>query len=340
MRAWIAGLALAVALIVGPRPAAAVPLPIVIERARITVRAESGLESVARRLANASGDHLAEIALDLPDLETPRDVEILVVDDAADMNSVAPGGRRVPTWAAGVAFPDLGIVIVAMRRQGRPLDIDEVLHHELAHLALGAALGPSVPRWLHEGFAYQHSAEWSWDRTETLAGMAWGGGVIPLDELERGFPAEELPASRAYAESYDFVGFLARRGRWEDASDDGDRFPFRRFLTLIARGEDPDLAASHAYGRPLKALFDEWREDLSRRYLLLPAGVFAALIWIVASILLVLAFLRRRRQNRRRLADWERQDAIADARRTAWLDSLATAEDQLDDDDRPPHTVN
>src|SRR6185503_14509325 len=116
-----------------------------------------------------------------------------------------------------------------------------------------------------------------------------------LAELDLSFPAAELPANRAYAESYDFVGFLAKRGRWEDREDDGDRYPFRKFLAGVAKTGDLDAAATAAYGRPLDALFTEWKEELSKRFVWIPAGLFALLVWLVASILLVLGFLRRRR---------------------------------------------
>lgn len=326
----LVALALATA---GGGTARAVPLPVVIESDAVTVRAEAGMADLAGTLARGARGHLASIAEDLPDLPAPGAIEIRVVRDAAAMTSVAPADRVVPAWAAGVAFPDLGVVIVATRRHGRPLDVTETLHHELAHLALGAALGPAAPRWLHEGFAYQHSAEWTWERTETLAQLAWGGNTIPLDELDLRFPAEELPANRAYAESYDFVGYLARRGRWEERDDDGDRFPFRRFLGLVGHGADLDAAAVKAYGRPLRALFDEWREDLSRRFLLIPAGVFAALIWIVSAVLLALAFWRRRRQKRARLAEWDREEAAARARRAMWLGTLGDLEPWADPPD-------
>jgi hypothetical protein len=341
--AALAALAVAVVLLVArPSRAAAVPTPVVVETGAITVRAETGLDDLAHELAADSGDHLRSIAADLADLPTPDAVEIYVVTDAADMQSVAPGGRAVPGWAAGVAFPDLGVVIVATRRGPQLFDVAEVLHHELAHLALGAALGRAAPRWLHEGFAYQHSAEWTFARVETLAGMAWGS-TIPIEDLDHSFPAEELPAHRAYAESYDFVGYLARRGRYEDTDDDGDRYPFRRFLASLGRGDSLDRAAIGAFGRPIRDLFEEWEQDLSRRFLLLPAGVFAALIWIVAALLLYLAFRRRRRQNRARLADWERQDAEADARRAAWLATLASVPEPDPDDSParpPPHLLN
>jgi hypothetical protein len=304
------------------RVAAATPLPVVLEQDGLRVKAEAGLDGVAARLLAASGKHLVAIAEDLPDLPTPKFVEIRIVSDASEMQSVAPPDRTVPAWAAGVAFPDLRMVIVATRRGSQILDIDEVLHHELAHISLGVALGDRAPRWLHEGFAYQHSAEWTWERTETLAGMAWGNSVIPLEQLDSEFPAQELPVSRAYAQSYDFVGYLAHRGRWEDHDDDGDRWPFRTFLSLVGRGMTVDTAATKAFGRPLRELFKEWQEDLSRRFVLIPAGVFAALIWIFAAALLVLGFWRRRRMNRRRLAQWDREEAEADARRAAWLASV------------------
>src|SRR6476646_7758011 len=104
--------------------------------------------------------------------------------------------------------------------------------------------------------------------------MAWFGGVVELDQLDNSFPREESPAHRAYAQSYDFVGYLSRRGRWEDIDDDGDRWPFRRFLTAVGKGADLDTAAKNAFGKPITELYDEWRNDLSKRYLLAPIGLF------------------------------------------------------------------
>src|SRR5262249_4837397 len=128
------------------------------------------------------------------------------VREARDLNAVAPPGRGAPAWAIGVAWPDLGIVAIALRREATVVEPIATLRHELAHLALGAALGDRAPHWLHEGFAYQHSAEWSEQRVETLAGMAWLDSTIPLADLDRSFPDGELVAHRAYAESFDFVG--------------------------------------------------------------------------------------------------------------------------------------
>ncbi len=274
----------------------------------IEVHYEPGLETTARRLRDSADDALQRISSDLVDLKVPSYIRVQLVSNAASLPDVAPAGRGAPPWAIGVAYPDLGVISVAIRRGAIISDPVQTLRHELGHIALGTALGPRAPHWLHEGFAYQHSMEWSWERTETLAGMAWFGGIVPLEELDRSFPREELPAHRAYAQSYDFVGYLSRRGRWDDTADDGDRWPFRRFLTAIGTGSDLDAAARRAYGKPLSELFDEWRNDLSQRYLLAPVGLFGLALWVLCAILLALAWMRKKRQNRRRMGEWDREE--------------------------------
>lgn len=310
---------------------------------RIEIKYEPGLESDARRLLDTAEDTLDRIRADLVDLRVPQHIIVQLVRDASSLPSVAPAGRGAPAWAIGVAYPDLGVISVAMRRNSNVSDPVQTLRHELAHIALGTAIGARAPHWLHEGFAYQHSMEWSWDRTETLAGMAWFGGIVPLDQLDRAFPAEESPAHRAYAQSYDFVGYLSRRGRWEDTADDGDRWPFRRFLTMIGNGTDIDAAASKAFGKPLHELFDEWRTDMSKRYLLAPIGLFGLALWILCGILLALAWARKKRQNRRRLGEWEREERERDDA-LARLRPMVVAppayvpwpgEDPFKDDDEP-----
>lgn len=340
-------LALVVALVAWAGPAEAAPrLELAARAGRITVLAEPGLEAVARDLADSAERQLGRIAADLLDLPTPRAIEVHLVRDAEDLAAVAPAGRGAPPWAIGVAYPDLGVISVATRRGAAIADPQATLRHELAHIALGAALGKRAPHWLHEGFAYQHSGEWSWERTETLAGMAWFHSVIPLDQLDQTFPQEEMPANRAYAESYDFVGYLSRRGRWEDLSDDGDRWPFRRFLREVGHGSDLDVAAMHAFGKPLHRLFDEWSADLGNRYLLAPIGLLGLLVWILCAVLLGLAWWRRRRQNRRRLAQWDLEDRLRHPTEPGaqviappyvpWPgeDPLTT---EPDDDDKQPH---
>jgi hypothetical protein len=322
------------ALIVSTSVASATPLPVTVDRGDVIVRAAAGLDDEAVALADRAARTLPRIALDLADLPGPRRIEIRLVRDTADLTSVSPPGRGAPRWAAGVAFPDEGILALAMRRGAQVHDTGKTLDHELAHLLLGAAVR-HAPRWLHEGFAWQHAQDLGLDRVETLAGMAWFGNIAPLDALEAGFPAEEAPASRAYAQSYDFVGFLAHRGRWSDADDDGDRWPFRYFLRALSEGKSIDAAAHEAYGVGIEELYEEWRADLVRRYLLVPAGVFASGLWLLAAVLLVLAWRRRRRMAKVRLAQMSAEEAARARAFEVEASAEPRPEAEADDDDPP-----
>src|SRR5262249_30296341 len=90
-------------------------------------------------------------------------------------------------------------------------------------------------------------------------------------------------------------------------------WPFRRFLTEIGHGADLDTAAHRAYGKPLHGLFDEWRSDVSKRYLFAPIGLLGLGVWMLCALLLALGWWRRRRQNRRRLAQWDLEERLSDA---------------------------
>lgn len=305
---WLARAMCAAIIVFSLQTNAAPQLIVLPSNGRVSVSYEPGLESVARAIGVAADAALQRIYNDLEDLQTPKSIQIQIVRDAQDLAAIAPNGRSVPAWAVGIAYPDLGIAGIALRRGADVVDPITTMKHELAHLALGASIGDRAPHWLHEGFAYQHSAEWAWDRAETLAGMAWFGGVIALDDLDRSFPAQESPAHRAYAQSYDFVGYLSRRGRWEDAADDGDRWPFRRFLFQLGKGAPLDVAAIKAFGKPIHALFDEWRDELTKRYLTAPIGVLGLAVWVACALLLTLAWWRKRRYNKQRLAQWERDE--------------------------------
>ena len=313
MRRLCAALALSLCLLAAARRAAAqaIDLPVRVAAGQVTVRAQAGLARVAARVARDAPGRLRALEDDLAGLPRPAAVEIRLVVNAEDLGRAAPPGRGAPPWAAGVAYPDAGVVVVAARHGADLIDVDRVVAHELAHMALGAALRGRAPHWLDEGFAYLHSADFSLARAQTLTGLAWSGNVIPLYELDASFPAGEDQAAVAYAESYDLVVFLARRGRWSNHDDDGDRAPFRKFLAEMAAHGDPYRAALAAYGVPLDQLFSEWYQDLRDRYLLYPVGLGGLLLWIAMAVLLVIGWLRRRVQRGRTLARWEVEEARA-----------------------------
>lgn len=285
-----------------------IALPVVIERTGLVIRAEAGMGKLARQVADASPGYLEEISSDLVDLDVPKHIEIRLVHKSSSLPDVAPPGHGAPSWAAGVAYSSFGVVSVAHSSGTELNDVLSVTAHELSHLALGAALHDRAPRWLNEGFAYLHSSDWSMARMQVLTGMAWSGNTIPLANLDSSFPAAEIEVHKAYAQSFDFVAFLARRGRYIDKDDDGDRWPFRNFLAHIADGRTTDEAARKAFGASLSSLYGEWYEDLRSRYMLVPASLFGLFVWSFAALLLVIGYWRKSRTTKRILAIWEAEE--------------------------------
>lgn len=267
---------------------------------------------VSAQVARVARQTLEQIARDMPTLPPPVNVEIRLVFDTSQLAAVAPPGRNVPTWAVGVAFPGTNVVAVALTRKGQELNYLSTVSHELAHAALDSALGDRAPHWLHEGFAALYSSDEDANHMTTLTGIAWFGNATPLDQLDATFRANHVTAGRAYAQSYDFVKYLSQRGRYADRQDDGDPWPFRRFVAAMAAGVAPDQAAIAQFGEPLSALFEQWQASLSERYFLLPVALLSALFWLAVCALLVVAWWRKRRAGQRVLAAWGIQETADD----------------------------
>jgi hypothetical protein len=296
----------------------------------VVVRAEAGMGELARDVADAAPAALALIYADLEGLPRPPAIEIRLVKEAGSLQGAAPPGARVPEWAVGVAFPSTGVVAVCTRRGSHSVNVGSVVTHELAHMALGAALDDRAPRWLDEGFAYLHSSDWSWARTQTLTGMAWSGNRYFLFELEDRFPPGENAAAKAYAQAFDFVAFLAKRGRFVDTKDDGNREPFRHFLAELAAGRGTDHAALEAFGVGMDQLENEWWQGMRQRYVWSMVGLFTLAVWVFGALLLILGWLRKRRQGKRRLAEWaaaeeEAQDGAYAAAETENRDTTSSS---------------
>lgn len=270
--------------------------------------------------------------------------------DPEEMSALAPPLAPPPAYAVGVAYPASGLVLLTLSAPEtweRP-DVPQVLAHELSHVALHrAAGGHPVPRWLTEGLAIHQARERSFERVQTLWDATVRGTLIPLDDLSRSFPSRPHQVSVAYAESADFVEWLRRRG-------DGDR-QFAELVSRMARGQPFETAVSQTWSAGIGQLEHEWRAGLAERYGALPLLLGTGVIWALIAILVVLAWLRRRRDARATLSEWAIREREADeaAAAPALLlrpapagpqgATLAREQDASDDDeddldDDPPHS--
>jgi hypothetical protein len=80
-------------------------------------------------------------------------VTVYIARTPGEMATLAPEGAPFPKYAAGVAYPQLGLVLLTIQslHPNSRHDLVEIFRHELAHLSLYRAVrGRSVPRWFNE----------------------------------------------------------------------------------------------------------------------------------------------------------------------------------------------
>ena len=245
-------------------------------------------ERVTRRLENEFG------------LSPGQPPVIIAASTMEEFNRAQPGRRPAPPWAAGLAYPELNLIIVKTPRLVPGLDLDRVLGHELAHLVLGRLFqGRSVPRWLNEGLTMHLSDDWGISRQTAMIRAIASNRLIPLEDLVDGFPTDRVDAETAYAESFYLVAFLRDR-----------RGPavLGRLAKSLSLGATPRHALFEATGLWGSALEDEFHDWLRKRFTVYWVLTSPGFLWGLAALLLAAAALARRRAAARKLAAWEAEE--------------------------------
>jgi hypothetical protein len=260
----------------------------------------------AGALARDAEDFRAHLAADLGQPVLDR-ILVRIARSPEQMAELAPEGAGVPPYAAGVAYPSVHLALLTLQapETWEAPDLVEVLRHELTHLALADAVaGHHVPRWFDEGLAIFESGEGRWSRFRVLWDATLSGRLLPLADLDRGFPEDRYEVSVAYAESADFVQFLMR---------DADRARYGSLIQRVRNGGAFLRALEDAYGTDIPRLEYEWREERGRHFGVAPLLTGSGLLWVIVMGLAAVAWSKRRRRARTKLEQWAREEAQADA---------------------------
>ena len=243
--------------------------------------------------------------------ELGRDVSsemtIRIARGPDDMRRLAPAGSPPPPYAVGVAYPGLGLIILSVVSPDSwfPPDQGAVLTHELSHIALHRAVaGRPLPLWFVEGLATHQAGEHRLARVRTLWEAAVADNVLPLELVSRRFPERANQVNLAYAQSADLVRHLLQ------SSDDRSRLG--TLLAHVAEGMAFETAVLTSYHIDLDYLEREWRHGLSERFRVLPLVLTGTALWGGIAILVIVAYARRRKQHREKLAHWAAEEAESD----------------------------
>jgi hypothetical protein len=263
-------------------------------------------EEQAHELQTAFDEAWTRLMRDLG-TEVERNMVLRIARGPEDMRRLAPEGHPPPRYASGVAYPAFGVILLTLTAPEtwkRP-DMDELLTHELSHIALRRAVrGHPLPRWFVEGVAIHQAEEHSLARTRALWEASVGGNLIPLAELSDRFPAQPHQVNLAYAQSADIVRHL------RDTEQDARRF--RELIENLREGEDFGAALRGAYFISPNQLEQRWRGALSERYQGFPLLLGGGTVWALAVLVLVVGYIRKRRRHHRKLAEMEREERAAE----------------------------
>jgi hypothetical protein len=238
-----------------------------------------------------------------PWLPRPRQrVLIAIAPDAARFRAWA--GPFAPEWGVALAFPESRRIIMHGRAAGSEAgDPQEVLRHELAHLALHERLGDRPPRWFDEGYASVAAREWRRDDVLAANVALALRGAPSLEQLDSSFSGGSVAAQSAYALSYRAVTELASLDPARGLS---------LFFDYWTRSPSLDVAVRRAFGITLAGFEHEFQTRTRRRYGGLALFADLSLLLIVLSVLLFPFFVARRVRDRRRLAALLAADAAAE----------------------------
>jgi len=211
--------------------------------------------------------------------------------------------QRTPLPTAGYAVPDENLIVLFPARSPRyPHDtLEDVLHHEVAHVLMArAAHGEGLPVWFHEGLAVLAERTWGLqDQARLLSELVFVSRT-PLDRVDAMFAGDEGAKARAYTLAAAFVReVMARHGADAPA----------KILRRVGDGVSFERAFADVTGESLaeaEAAF--W----NRNRFLTSIGPFLTTptaLWMVVTLVALVAIIRRRQQRAIQRRRWEEEDS-------------------------------
>jgi len=218
-----------------------------------------------------------------------------------------PSRARIPNWAAAVAFSRLYYIVMGPSKTAPISSRFVLLAHEYSHVALAHTTNfRSLPKWFVEGFADLMAGRLG------LPVVSFGSPQLSMKELESGFPRSHKKASAAYSQSRAFVSFLYSNGSPED---------FRNLIERLRRGKSLHVAVEDIYGVSLDSLEKDWRKNWRYRKFVIPLVTSGLLLWIVAALLLVFGYIKKKRARAKKLKKMEDE--------TSGLETISFSEEPL-----------
>ena len=282
-----------------------------------------------RHTAAITLDNLQEITASWQHRLDPGDAPILVHICASQGDFAARAGFWPPAEVGGVAHAEDGVIVLRTPGQlSNPRLYEGVVRHELLHVLLARNTSLShLPRWLNEGIAMHLSGEYRWNSSLLVARMYLSDRLYTYDDLIMNFSTVrgERPFGNLYAQSLSMTAYLY------------DRLGDEAFWQLIYALRDSDFqTALHECARMSPDdLWEAWRRSLWK-VAVISAVMSGFGLFDFMALLVIVAYFRKRRHNRKVLDRWEQEEAGETPVMMAWeLERDSEYPWEMDDEEEP-----
>jgi hypothetical protein len=270
------------------------------ESVQLRIEAPPELAQVRARLESMDRERFASIAQLVGVTDPGPAIRVLLATEKSEV------ARGVPPWISGFAVGESDLVVIfPARSSSYPNNtLEDVMRHEIAHVLIWRGSGGQpIPRWFNEGLAMAAERERRFaDQTQLLYQLVTGSETH-LDELNRLFLGGQSDQTRAYALAGAFV---------HDVLQQFGPATGGQILTLVSRGARFDSAFADVTGvAPSHAESEFWRRQRIWTTWV-PIITSSTTLWLVVTLLAILAIYIRRRRNRELQEQWAKEDSDDD----------------------------
>lgn len=226
-------------------------------------------------------------------------IRVFIAAERYDFDTLTFGG--IPDWGVGVAVPRRNLIaVMSPVKENFALPFEEVLRHELAHLAIHRRVeGNKIPRFMNEGFAMMFAHQWTFSDDIYLTRANLTGSLFHLREIDYVNMVNTTQAQIAYAQSYQAVKFIF---------DTFGQETFQRILDGLAMGQSADVTLRQVIGTDMDGLDKMVAKYINRNYHWIMLLTDPNILWIGLALLFILGYLLIRKRRKDIYKKWEEEE--------------------------------
>ncbi|MFO7973131.1 MAG: hypothetical protein R6V12_00685 [Candidatus Hydrogenedentota bacterium] len=263
------------------------------------------------RLAAITLKNLEDVLADWGKYLDAGEQPVMVHICASPGEFASRAGFSPPAEVGGVAHSEDGIIVLRTPNQlPNPKYYEGVVRHELIHVLLARNTDLThLPRWLNEGIAMHISGEYRWNSTFHVARMYMADRLYSYDDLMLHFhiSQRERPFGDLYAQSLSMTAYL-----YDSLGEEA----FWDMVYALREKDFPEALGDAAEMTP-EEFWDAWYNSLWK-IAVISTVVSGFGVFHLMALLLIVAYMRKRRRNRTVMKRWEHEEAEEEPFMTVW----------------------